>query len=41
MVSEALDKELMQGFQQGFHCVILDFKDLTSAELCFKEYDLQ
>ena len=22
--------ELMQGFQPGFHCVILDLKDLTS-----------
>ena len=32
-------KKLIQGFQQGFHCVILDLKDLTSAEL-FKEYRL-
>ena len=38
MVSEALDnldllihtKELIQGFQTGFHCVILDLKDLLS-----------
>ena len=42
MVSEVLDKstdykhgplfqeELIPGFQQGFHCVILDLKDLPS-----------
>ena len=41
MVSEVLDnldllftqKELIQGFQSGFHCVILDLKDLMSTEL--------
>ena len=39
MVSEVLDdpellqKHLIQGFQQGFHCVNLDLKDFTSAEL--------
>ena len=32
-------KELIQRFQQGFQCVILDLKDLMSAEL-FKEYRL-
>ena len=26
-------EQLIQGFQQGFHCVIPDLKDLTSAEL--------
>ena len=25
--------QLIQGFQQGFHCVNLDLKDLMSAEL--------
>ena len=41
MVSEVLDNpehlqgQLIQGFQQGFHCVNLDLKDLTSAELFF------
>ena len=30
--SRTFTKELIQGFQPGFHCVILDLKDLTSAE---------
>ena len=43
MVPEVLDNpELLQGqLIQGFHCVNMDLKDLTSAELFLRNIDLQ
>ena len=41
MIQNFYKGQLIQGFQQGFHCVILDLKDLTSAELFLRNIDLQ